>query len=67
LGLIAVFAIGDWFERPYGSTDWVKAVVALVSVPLAQWAIRRRIAHRERLLPRLGPNGEILYGSDSGE
>jgi hypothetical protein len=66
-GLIAGVAIGDWFQHPDGSQDWVKAIVAFVSLPLAQWVISRRIARRERLLPRLGPKGEIVFGSDSVE
>jgi hypothetical protein len=64
LGLMAGVTFGDWWQRPDGSYDWFKAVVAFVSIPLVQWAIRRRIAKRERLLPRLGPTGDIVYGTD---
>jgi hypothetical protein len=65
--LVVGVAVGDWFQRADGSSNWVQAVVAFVSVPLAQWAIKRRIANREKLLPRLGPKGEIVYGSDSSD
>lgn len=67
LTLIVGVVIGDWFQRADGSSNWIQAVAVFVSVPLAQWAIKRRIAQRERLLPRLGPKGEIVYGSDSTE
>jgi hypothetical protein len=64
-GWIALFtgrAFGDLFARPDGSTEWATMLVALVAVPAVQWLLGRAIARRERLLPRLGPEGNITYG-----
>lgn len=61
-GLAAGITWADWFERADGSRNWFAIIFWLASVPIAQWAISRRIARRERLLPSLGPNGEIVYG-----
>jgi hypothetical protein len=63
-GLLAGKGIADWFERSDGSTNWLSLLLASASIPLIQWAIRKRIAKRERLLPQLSPKGEIVYDSD---
>ena len=63
-GLLAGTRIADWFKNADGSQNWFELLVAAAAVPLIQWAIRRRIAKRERLLPQLGPKGEIVYGEE---
>lgn len=62
--LMAGVTLGDWFQRSNGSQDWLKALLSFAAIPLVQWGIRKRISQRERLLPRLGPNGEIVYGTE---
>lgn len=64
LAFLAGGSIWDWFERADGSRDWLKALIVFASVPIAQWLIRRKVARDERMLPRLGKNGEFLFGDD---
>jgi hypothetical protein len=64
LGLLAGVTLGDWFQRPDGSYEWIKALLFFASIPLIQWWIRRRVAKLEWFLPRLGPKGDIVYGGD---
>lgn len=64
-GLLAGIGLGDWFERSDGSTNWFEFVLSAGSISVMQWAIKRKIARRERLLPRLGPRGELDYESDA--
>jgi hypothetical protein len=64
-GLLAMLAgttVWDWFQRADGTFDWFKAAIAFAAVPAAQWALKRAMARKQKLLPRLGPHGEILYG-----
>ena len=62
--IIAGSTIWDWFERPDGSYNWLEAILSFASVPLVQWPLRKAIERRERMLPSLGPHGEIVYGAD---
>jgi hypothetical protein len=63
LTLLAGGGWGDWFRRSDGSQNWFQPLLLAALIPLVQWLIRRRIARRRGLLPRLGPKGEVLYGS----
>ena len=67
LAMLAGTTVWDWFQRPDGSFDWLKAAVAFAAVPVAQWIIKRGIAKKQKLLPQLGPHGEIVYGEADGE
>lgn len=62
--LLAGVGFGDWFVHSDGSTDWFQTVLALASIPVAQWAIRGMIRQKSRMLPRLNARGEIVYGED---
>lgn len=44
------------FQRFFG---WILMASA---IPVAQWMIKQQIRKREKLLPKLGPTGEIIYG-----
>lgn len=67
LTMLAGTTVWDWFQRPDGSVDWLKAAVAFAAIPAAQWAIKRAIARKQKLLPRLGPHGEIVFGDDDAD
>lgn len=64
IGILAGAGWGDWFRSADGSTDFLKEVFWIVGVPVSQWIIRREIRRRERMLPRLSPTGEIVYGAE---
>jgi hypothetical protein len=66
-GLIAGTQVADWFKNADGSQNWFQLFLAVSAVPLIQWAIKRRIDKRERLLPQLGPKGEIVYGEEPAD
>lgn len=69
LAVIAAGVYGDWFRNPDGSIDLLQEAAFIFGIPLMQWVIRRQIRRKERLLPTLGPRGEIVFGDDpeSGE
>ena len=49
------------FQRFFG---WVMMASA---IPVAQWMIKRQIRKKERLLPKLGPSGEIVFGEGADD
>lgn len=62
--ILAGGAWGNWFQRPDGSNDFVKQAFVIFGIPAVQWVIRREVRRRERMLPRLDPTGQIVYGDD---
>lgn len=67
LAILAGANLMDWFRRSDGSFGWLETLFYMGAIPVIQALIRRTIARRERLLPSLGPRGEIVYGHDRGE
>jgi hypothetical protein len=62
VAIVSGRAFGELFTRPDGTTKWLTLLVSMVAVPAIQWGINRQIVRKERQLPQLGPNGEIVYG-----
>lgn len=69
LGWIATLLGGNavgWFGTD-NPNDSFKALALFVAIPFFQWILRLEIKRRRRLIPRIGPGGEITYGGEETE
>lgn len=56
--------MGGFLDRPGGIA---KSLLLMAGWPLVQWGFRRAIKQKQKQLPSIGPEGEVLYGSGPDE
>lgn len=67
LGWMAIGAggkMGGFLDRPGGIG---KSLLLMAAWPVAQWGFRQVIKQKQKQLPSIGPEGEVLYGRGPDE